>query len=100
MNNILEIFRKKNYVETFELTRDEKKNFVEVTLKKGVRGGKVIKEIQMISRDRLRIYCNSKNIPRKRNGYATVIISTNKGVMTGKEAREQNIGGEPICYIF
>ena len=100
MNNILNILRKKKYIESFETINSDKKNFVQVVLKKDFSQRGVIREIQMISKDKLRVYCSSKNIPRKRNGYATVIVSTSKGVMTGREAKEQKLGGEPICYVF
>ena len=60
----------------------------------------VIKEIQRISKPGLRKYSNSKEIPRILNGLGISIVSTSKGVMTGKQAASQNIGGELICYVF
>ena len=60
----------------------------------------VIKEIQRISKPGLRKYSNSKEFPRILNGIGISIVSTSKGVMTGKQAASQNIGGELICYVF
>ena len=60
----------------------------------------VIKEIAPISKSSLRIYYKADKIPRIKNGYATLIMSTSLGVMTGKEAREKKVGGEAICYVF
>ena len=60
----------------------------------------VIKEIQRISKPGLRKYSNSKEFPRILNGLGISIVSTSKGVMTGKQAASQNIGGELICYVF
>ena len=60
----------------------------------------VIKEIQRISKPGLRKYSNSTEFPRILNGLGISIISTSKGVMTGKQAASQNIGGELICYVF
>jgi ribosomal protein S8 len=60
----------------------------------------VIKEIQRISKPGLRKYSNSQEFPRILNGLGISIVSTSKGVMTGKQAASQNIGGELICYVF
>ena len=60
----------------------------------------VIKEIQRISKPGLRKYSSSKEFPRILNGLGISIVSTSKGVMTGKQAASQNIGGELICYVF
>lgn len=59
-----------------------------------------IKGLKRISKPGLRQYCHSENIPRVLNGLGIAIISTSKGVITDKEAREQNIGGEIICYVY
>ena len=60
----------------------------------------VIKEIQRISKPGLRKYSSSQEFPRILNGLGISIVSTSKGVMTGKQAASQNIGGELICYVF
>ena len=60
----------------------------------------VIKKIQRISTPGLRQYNSSQDLPRVLNGLGISIISTSKGVMTGKEAKKQNIGGEVICYVY
>ena len=60
----------------------------------------VIKKIQKISTPGLRQYNSSINLPRVLNGLGISIISTSKGVMTGKEAKKNNVGGEVICYVY
>jgi small subunit ribosomal protein S8 len=60
----------------------------------------IIKEIQRISKPGLRKYSSSQEFPRVLNGLGISIISTSKGVMTGKQAASQNIGGELICYVY
>ena len=60
----------------------------------------VIKKIQRISTPGLRQYASSDNIPRVLNGLGISIVSTSKGVMTGKQASKQNVGGELICYVY
>ena len=59
-----------------------------------------IKGLERISKPGLRQYCNGSDIPRVLNGLGVAIISTSKGVVTDKEAREQNVGGEVLCYVY
>ena len=59
-----------------------------------------IKALERISKPGLRQYCDSTNIPRVLNGLGIAIISTSKGIITDKEARELNIGGEVLCYVY
>jgi small subunit ribosomal protein S8 len=59
-----------------------------------------IKALERISKPGLRQYCHTDDIPRVLNGLGIAIISTSKGVITDKEAREQNIGGEVLCYVY
>ncbi len=59
-----------------------------------------IKALERISKPGLRQYCDSTNVPRVLNGLGIAIISTSKGVITDKEARELNIGGEVLCYVY
>lgn len=59
-----------------------------------------IKGLKRISKPGLRQYCNGETIPRVLNGLGIAIISTSKGVITDKEAREQNVGGEVLCYVY
>jgi len=60
----------------------------------------VIKDIQRISKPGLRKYSGSSNIPRILNGLGIAIVSTSKGLMTGKQAKQLNVGGEVICYVY
>ena len=60
----------------------------------------VIKDIQRISKPGLRKYTNSSDIPRILNGLGIAIVSTSNGVMTGKQAQDQNVGGEVLCYVY
>ncbi len=60
----------------------------------------VIKKIQRISKPGLRKYSNSKDLPRILNGLGIAIISTSHGVMTGKQAKRDNVGGEVLCYVY
>lgn len=59
-----------------------------------------IKSIKRISKPGLRTYCHTENLPRVLNGLGIAIISTSRGVMTDKEAREMGVGGEVLCYVY
>ncbi|MBA5792588.1 30S ribosomal protein S8 [Flavobacterium sp. xlx-214] len=60
----------------------------------------VIKDIQRISKPGLRKYASSANLPRILNGLGIAIVSTSKGLMTGKKAKQLNVGGEVVCYVY
>ncbi|ADM89811.1 putative 30S ribosomal subunit protein S8 [Candidatus Zinderia insecticola CARI] len=93
--NILIIFKKEGYIYNFKHI----KNILEVKLKYYF-NKPVIKKIKRISKPGLRIYKKKNNIPYIINGLGTVILSTSKGLLTDKQARKNNIGGELICYIY
>ena len=81
--------------------QDNKQGNIKIALKyDSVSKEPVIKEIQRISKPGLRKYSSSQDFPRILNGLGISIVSTSKGVMTGKQAASQNIGGELICYVF
>ncbi len=79
---------------------DEHKKELEIVLKYGPNGEKVISGLRKISKPGLRINCDSKHIPSVLKGLGIAIISTSKGLLTDKQAREANVGGEVICYIY
>lgn len=63
-------------------------------------GDSAIKKLERVSKPGLRKYCNSEDVPRVLNGLGIAIISTSKGVITDKEARDLNVGGEVLCYVY
>ena len=69
-------------------------------LKYGPNGEKVIQGLKRISKPGLRVYAESKDIPLVLNGLGIAIVSTNKGIMTDKEARRQNVGGEVLAFVW
>ena len=73
---------------------------IKVTLKYGPNGEKVIQGLKRISKPGLRVYAESHDIPRVLNGLGIAIVSTNKGIMTDKEARNQNVGGEVLAFVW
>jgi small subunit ribosomal protein S8 len=78
-----------------------KQGKIKIALKyDNITGQSIIKKINRLSTPGLRKYANAKNLPRILNGLGISIISTSMGVMTGKEAKKKNIGGELICYLY
>ena len=73
---------------------------IELTLKYGDKKERVITGLKRISKPGLRVYAKSDEIPKVLNGLGIAIISTSKGIMTDKEARRQNLGGEVLAYIW
>jgi small subunit ribosomal protein S8 len=90
----------KGYISNFIDITDNKQGVLRLFLKYDSYGQPVIREINRVSRPGLRKYAGHNVLPRVRNGLGVAIITTSKGVMTDKEARKLNIGGEVLCYIY
>jgi small subunit ribosomal protein S8 len=90
----------KGYISNFIDIADNKQGILRLFLKYDSYGQPVIREINRVSRPGLRKYAGHSILPRVRNGLGVAIITTSKGVMTDKEARKLNIGGEVLCYIY
>lgn len=98
--SIANILLAEGYISKVEETSEGIKKNIKVTLKYGPNGEKVIQGIKRISKPGLRIFSNAEELPKVINGLGIAIISTNKGVMTDKQARSQNIGGEVLAYVW
>jgi small subunit ribosomal protein S8 len=94
------ILQDKGYISNFIDIADNKQGVLRLFLKYDGYGQPVIREIQRVSKPGLRKYAGHTHLPRVRNGLGVAIITTSKGVMTDKEARKMNIGGEVLCYIY
>lgn len=97
---ITKILLDKGYIQKFIDIEDSKQGVLRIFLKYDPYGHPVIKELKRISKPGLRKYTSVDDIPRSRNGLGIVIMSTSKGVMTDKEARKVNEGGELICSVY
>ena len=93
---IATILKDEGFIEEFSV----KDNILTLTLKYGQNKERVITGLKRISKPGLRVYANAKEMPRVLNGLGIAIVSTSKGVMTDKEAREANLGGEVLAYIW
>ncbi len=97
---ILDILVEEGYVAGYEEIEHELQNSLKVTLKYGPRGEKVITGLKRISKPGLRVYAKSEELPKVLNGLGIAIVSTNKGIMTDKNARNQNLGGEVLAFVW
>ena len=96
---IAEILLNEGWVKDVKIVEDGYNGKIVVTLKY-VDKKSVISGLKRVSRPGLRTYADGENMPRILGGFGTVILSTNKGVMTGKNAKANNVGGEVLCYVW
>ena len=98
---ITKILFEKGYILNFKFVDDGPQGTIKIALKYDpVNKVNAIKRLQRISKPGLRRYTGCKEMPRVLNGLGIAILSTSKGVMTDKEARSQNVGGEVLCYVY
>ena len=96
---IAEILLNEGWVKDVKIVEDGYNGKIAITLKY-VDKKSVISGLKRVSRPGLRTYSDVENMPRILGGFGTVILSTNKGVMTGKNAKANNVGGEVLCYVW
>ncbi len=96
---ILAIFKEDGYIEDFRLMKSDVQGAYKVYLKCEAKKTAIM-GLRRISKPGLRVYKQSKEVPHVLNGLGTAVISTSEGVMTGREARKQKVGGEILCYIW
>ena len=97
---IAEILLNEGYVKSYQVIEDGKQGVIRVALKYGNNKEKVISGLKRVSKPGLRIYAGAEELPRVLKGLGIAIISTSKGIMTDKEARKQNIGGEVLAFVW
>jgi len=98
---ISEILKQEGFIEDFESYTEDKRKYLLISLKyTGKTRQPVICKIERVSKPGLRVYANSKKLPRVLDNLGIAIISTSKGVMTNLKAKELGIGGEVLCYIW
>lgn len=96
---IMEILKKEDYIENFKLIEDKKQGLLRVYLKY-IAQKPAIRNIKRVSRPSLRVYVKGVKAPSVLRGRGIAIISTSKGIITDKQAREEKVGGEIIGYIW
>jgi len=97
---IAQILMDEGYIKSFRIIEDNKQGIIRITLKYTENKAQVIQGLRRVSKPGLRIYANSKDMPKVMKGLGIAIVSTSKGVMTDKKARSENIGGEVLAFVW
>ena len=97
---IAEILFKEGYIKAFEEINNENQGILRITIKYDEKGNRVIAGLKRISKPGLRVYATKDELPKVLNGLGIALVSTSKGIMTDKEARQNGIGGEVLAYIW
>lgn len=91
----------KGYIDNYRFEEDDKQGTIKIALRYNpVTKKNAITKLDRISKPGLRKYCDATNLPRVLNGLGIAIVSTSKGLITDKEARKENVGGEVVCYVY
>ena len=98
--SMAEILKEEGYINGYDVIEDNKQGIINIEMKYGANGEKVISGIKKISKPGLKTYAKANEVPRVLGGLGIAIISTSKGVMSDREARKLGVGGEVICYVW
>ena len=97
---IAQILVDEGYIKSYQLIEDGKQGVIRITLKYGDNKSQVITGLRRVSKPGLRIYSSCEDMPKVMKGLGIAIVSTSKGVMTDKKARELNVGGEVLAFVW
>ena len=97
---IAEILTEEGYINGFDVIENDAQGTIKVQMKYGANNEKVISGIKKISKPGLKVYAKANEIPKVLGGLGIAIISTSKGIISDKEARKLQVGGEVICYVW
>ncbi|OEF97925.1 30S ribosomal protein S8 [Desulfuribacillus alkaliarsenatis] len=98
--SIAEILKNEGFIRDYEFIEDGKQGIIRAFLKYGPNDEKVITGLKRISKPGLRVYAGKDEMPKVLGGLGIAIISTSNGLVTDKEARKNNVGGEVLCYVW
>jgi small subunit ribosomal protein S8 len=98
--SIAQILVDEGYIKSFQIIDDGKQGIIRITLKYGENKSQVITGLRRVSKPGLRIYSSCEDMPKVMKGLGIAIVSTSKGVMTDKKARELHVGGEVLAFIW
>lgn len=97
---IAQILLDEGYINGFQVIEDGKQGIIRIALKYGPNKSQVITGLRRVSKPGLRIYSNVEDMPKVMRGLGIAILSTSKGIMTGKQARKDNVGGEVLAFVW
>ena len=97
---IARILLDEGYIKGYDVVEDDKQGMIKIDLKYSQDGERVISGLKRISKPGLRVYVKCEDVPKVLGGLGIAIISTSKGIITDKMARQEKVGGEVICYVW
>ncbi len=97
---IVRILQEEKFIKNFKLMEDNKQGVIRVYLRYGRGKARVIQDLQRVSKPGRRVYVRKDKIPRPKGGLGIAIISSAKGVLTDRQARQEQAGGEVVCYVW
>jgi len=98
--NLAKILKNEGYIKNYKVVQDNKQGVLQIFLKYGQKGEPVISQIRRVSKPSRRVYVDKDTIPVVRSGLGLAILTTSRGVLSDKEARKQQVGGEVICTFW
>ena len=98
--NIAKVLKSEGFIKNFKLIDDKKQGVIKIYFKYDEKGEPIIDGLKRISKPGCRIYVKNDSIPKVLNGFGINILSTSKGIITDKQAREMGVGGEVICSVW
>ena len=97
---IAQILVDEGYVKGFQVIEDGKQGIIRITLKYGANKSQIITGLRRVSKPGLRIYTDCEDMPKVMKGLGIAILSTSKGIMTDRQARKENVGGEVLAFVW
>lgn len=97
---IVDILLEEGYIKNYQIIDDNKQGVIRITLKYGANKQKVISGLKRVSKPGLRVYSSKEDMPKVLKGLGIAIVSTSLGVMTDKKARQNNVGGEVLAFVW
>lgn len=97
---VVRILKEEGYLKDYRILKDQGRSVLKISMKYGDREKRVISRIERVSKPSRRVYVGSREIPRVQGGMGIAILSTPQGVMTDRQARAANVGGEVVCYVW
>jgi len=97
---LAKVLKSEGYIRNYKFIKDDKQGILRIYLKYGAQQDTVICQLERVSKPSRRVYVKSKEVPSVYNGTGIAILSTSRGIMTNRQARKENVGGEVLCTIW
>ncbi|MDH4207300.1 MAG: 30S ribosomal protein S8 [Anaerolineae bacterium] len=97
---VVKVLREEGYIQGYDVTRDHPQPMLRIWLKYSDDGQPAISALKRVSRPGCRVYAGTEELPRVHSGMGIAVVSTSKGVMTGKRAKRLGVGGEVLCHVW